>query len=1207
MSTAKIDSVRALIDMDLLGSAEHQGLGRDAEIAEALGAHGNNVCAAAAALEEQLRRQLSAKGAALGRAVAPLPRSALEATGSQLGVAPLSGGSLGSPGGPVADGRDKVADRMFAALDADGDGVITRDELLQGLAMGEPVGAGHPLPLSLQPAALATTRRDSADEFLRSPQLSYIPPLSAEHSGTLSPQSFQSRFSSRDASLASHSSHVHILPRWTKNVDTGDTIAHTLERRVGSPGLRDEVPQQTALIRRVRALLNSGVLARAEDAGAVNDAGILNALQDSGSNVSLAAARYERALRAELGGGTESPAATPLVTSSRERGSPRTTGWSAAVPAPALAPAPPAVDIVAERMFDMLDVDGDGVITREELKSSMGLSPVQPSRAATVALEPEPTANAKTWTPPPADSVAERMFDILGDSSTGAQAIREAKAQSPRPPVGHDAQLAALTEMRTEAEALLSPRAAAAAPAPARAYIRNIPGHPEWSSPSASPGLPAPAPESPAPQRQPQPEPEPEPEPLASSSASAAWDALAISGAEMRFSGPLSGAERAAVQRMSQLIPSPSDGFAAIWSSEADGDAMLAVLRSCQMDIHRAAAQYAAKLQNSPAAQESVLRQSQLSSGPVDLNYAAKLYVTELSSPVTSRLAQKDAEMDLILPAAAADRPQTMKAAATAGGAGILYQDPELYFQTINIEPHADTDYAVQKAALGVAINFSQLTARGTALGDAVAAMLDHAEAEESGELTSWELERATAQQGGRQLAPDLEPELQVEVAMEREVEDNPLLEQARRELEEMEVEGPPGGGSGGGGRVAAPRPDGSELQRRLWQPSQVTSELKAKRDYLLQQVAAADAEVSNLEAELEEKAVGRSIRSTGSRWVQSPSLVLETCTARAAPTAALQTVGGSWDVRQVESSSEYSYAPSGASGTVDSRRHASPPPRATPGGAGGGGATAYRQMIYSGPSGGAGGGDPANRSLGNELQKMLIATEMSLLKPEFSLTVSQADRAMLPGAETLSPQRTHSAIPQAFRSGGSAAFSPGGTRRPPPGQHLRHAPARTTSSQIHANLEAARQLISGEIPLRPEPEPVSAPALKPWRLSDRQIDGQIHALLYQHDPDNQHQPQPQPQPEPEPENDAMLWLSPSSRTTSSRSRVSASPPVSTLASAPYSGAPSLSPGSAGFAYARRGEPGEWDVVAAGGASPTGSGELSEAEAAAIARGRREV
>eukprot|EP01044_Picomonas_judraskeda_P033316 COSAG03_NODE_13286_length_509_cov_0.753659_1_plen_133_part_10 len=78
--------------------------------------HRDNVCAAARSYEQKLRDKLTTRGAAAPAEVAPLLRSELLKSNEETG-----------------DSIDSVADRMFAArmfaaLDENGDGVITREE-----------------------------------------------------------------------------------------------------------------------------------------------------------------------------------------------------------------------------------------------------------------------------------------------------------------------------------------------------------------------------------------------------------------------------------------------------------------------------------------------------------------------------------------------------------------------------------------------------------------------------------------------------------------------------------------------------------------------------------------------------------------------------------------------------------------------------------------------------------------------------------------------------------------------------------------------------------------------------------------------------------------------------------------------------------------------------------------------------------------------
>jgi hypothetical protein len=86
MASGKIESVRALIDLGVLGSAEQKGLAKDAEIAEELRANSNNVCTTAVSYEQKLRVKLEASGNLAPAAVAPLLRDPARARTGGAGL-----------------------------------------------------------------------------------------------------------------------------------------------------------------------------------------------------------------------------------------------------------------------------------------------------------------------------------------------------------------------------------------------------------------------------------------------------------------------------------------------------------------------------------------------------------------------------------------------------------------------------------------------------------------------------------------------------------------------------------------------------------------------------------------------------------------------------------------------------------------------------------------------------------------------------------------------------------------------------------------------------------------------------------------------------------------------------------------------------------------------------------------------------------------
>ena len=147
---------------------------------------------------------------------------------------------------------DRVAERMFSELDSDGDGVITMEEMQKGFV---PRVFQSPAPPS-QVSDLSGRVSARLDDFSGSvgTPVSSVQPAAPE-SGASAPGTSQP----------------------------------------AAPEGGSE-----ALVRRVRALLNSSLLARGEEAGIVRQEAIRSALAEAGESVSLAAARYERSLREEL-------------------------------------------------------------------------------------------------------------------------------------------------------------------------------------------------------------------------------------------------------------------------------------------------------------------------------------------------------------------------------------------------------------------------------------------------------------------------------------------------------------------------------------------------------------------------------------------------------------------------------------------------------------------------------------------------------------------------------------------------------------------------------------------------------------------------------------------------------------------------------------------------------------------------------------------
>ena len=152
---------------------------------------------------------------------------------------------------------DRVAERMFSELDSDGDGVITMEEMQKGFV---PRVFQSPAPPS-QVSDLSGRVSARLDDFSGSVGT----PLS-------SVQPAAPRFPSTESGASAPGTSQPAAPE-----GGGD-----------------------ALVRRVRALLNSSLLARGEEAGIVRPQAIRSALAEAGESVSLAAARYERSLREEL-------------------------------------------------------------------------------------------------------------------------------------------------------------------------------------------------------------------------------------------------------------------------------------------------------------------------------------------------------------------------------------------------------------------------------------------------------------------------------------------------------------------------------------------------------------------------------------------------------------------------------------------------------------------------------------------------------------------------------------------------------------------------------------------------------------------------------------------------------------------------------------------------------------------------------------------
>ena len=151
---------------------------------------------------------------------------------------------------------DRVAERMFSELDSDGDGVITMEEMQKGFV---PRVFQSPAPPS-QVSDLSGRVSARLDDF------------SGSVGTPLSVQPAAPRFPSTESGASAPGTSQPAAPEGGSD----------------------------ALVRRVRALLNSSLLARGEEAGIVRPQAIRSALAEAGESVSLAAARYERSLREEL-------------------------------------------------------------------------------------------------------------------------------------------------------------------------------------------------------------------------------------------------------------------------------------------------------------------------------------------------------------------------------------------------------------------------------------------------------------------------------------------------------------------------------------------------------------------------------------------------------------------------------------------------------------------------------------------------------------------------------------------------------------------------------------------------------------------------------------------------------------------------------------------------------------------------------------------
>ena len=408
-----MDSVRMLIDMSVLGSAQREGLASDTEIEVELRAHRDNVCAAARSYEQKLRDKLAARGAAAPAEVAPLPRSELLKSDEETG-----------------DPLDAVADRMFAArmfasLDENGDGVITREEFQKFCALDRPARFSQPLPLNAPSAAPAAATTSSESVRLRT-----VAPLR--------PVSASARFSARDA--------------W----------------------LKQDATDVAALTRRVHDLLNSKLVALAEPAGLVRDATIVSILKECDFSASLAAARLERKLRTELQGEpANAPAASPAILPAVHAVSPNKHSRSP--------------DKVAERMFSMMDADGDGVITRNELLRSLRASASAPVAAAAAQnpaaakIAEQEEASAKKA----AAAAKEQKEKAAAAAEEEAAANRAAKEEADAKQAAQETAVGARKLKEEEAAAAVALKAPGGEPAAKRAPAQRA----RMPSPGVAPVL----------------------------------------------------------------------------------------------------------------------------------------------------------------------------------------------------------------------------------------------------------------------------------------------------------------------------------------------------------------------------------------------------------------------------------------------------------------------------------------------------------------------------------------------------------------------------------------------------------------------------------------------------------------------------------------------------------------------------------------------